>query len=215
VEFENQFSVNAPIGEVYDALLDIERVAPAMPGAKVLEKTSDDAYKVSIKVKLGPVTMTYRGDVTIVDRNPAQHSAVLDVKAKEARGQGTANANVSLALEPADGEGTRGTMKTTVQLSGKAAAMSRGVIDDVSKRLVEQFAQNLEGIVGTPEPLDEVTEEAATSEPQPAPPPAQEAFDAGSLAANMAADRIREPRTAVGLVLGALFLGWLIGRRSR
>jgi uncharacterized protein len=214
VEFENRFSVNAPIGEVYDALLDVERVAPAMPGAKVLEKTSDDAYKVSIKVKLGPVTMTYRGDVTIVDRDPSQHSAVLDVKAKEARGQGTANANVSLALEPADGRATRGTMKTTVQLSGKAAAMSRGVIDDVSKRLVEQFAQNLERIVGTPEPVDEVTEDA-TAEPQPAPPPAQDAFDAGSLAANMATDRIREPRTALGLALGALFLGWLIGRRSR
>jgi uncharacterized protein len=212
VEFENQFSVNAPIGEVYDALLDIERVAPAMPGAKVLEKTSDDAYKVSIKVKLGPVTMTYRGDVTVVERDPSQHSAVLDVKAKEARGQGTAKANVSLALEPADGDGTRGTMKTSVQLSGKAAAMSRGVIDDVSKRLVEQFAQNLEGIVAAPEPQPEA--EGAPEEPRPE-PPAHDAFDAGSLAANMAADRIREPRTALGLALGALLVGWLIGRRSR
>ena len=126
MEFENTFTVEAAIDEVYDALLDVERVTPAMPGAKVLEKTSDDVYKVAIKVKLGPVTMTYRGDVTVVERDPEKHSAVLDVKAKEARGQGSANAKVSMSLDAADGA-TRGTMNTSVQLSGKAAAMSRGV----------------------------------------------------------------------------------------
>src|SRR5204863_7246145 len=128
----------------------VERGTPAMPGAQVVEKAGDDSYQVAIKVKLGPVTMTYRGDVTIVERDPDAHSAVLDVKAKEARGQGTANAKVSMSLEP-DAEGSRGTMKTNVQLSGKAAAMSRGVIDDVSKRLVATFAQNLEGIVAAPD----------------------------------------------------------------
>src|SRR3954451_11860401 len=174
VEFENTFTVNAPIDEVYDALLDVERVTPAMPGAKVLEKTSDN-YKVAIKVKLGPVTMTYRGDVTVVERDPEKHAAVLDVKAKEARGQGSANAKVSMSLEPADGA-TRGTMSTSVQLSGKAAAMSRGVIDDVSKRLVEQFAQNLEGIVA---PDDEAPEAPAAPGP---PPPADDALNVGQLA---------------------------------
>src|SRR4051812_21135327 len=175
VEFENTFTVDAPIDEVYDALLDVERVTPAMPGAKVLEKTSDDAYKVAIKVKLGPVTMTYRGDVTVVERDPEKHAAVLDVKAKEARGQGSANAKVSMALEQAEGS-TRGTMNTSVQLSGKAAAMSRGVIDDVSRRLVEQFAQNLEGIVGTAEEAPE-PESGAETPKSPKPPPADDALD--------------------------------------
>src|SRR4051812_21672456 len=146
VEFDNTFTVQAPVDEVYEALLDVERVAPAMPGAQVLEKTGDDSYKVAIKVKLGPISMTYRGDVTIVERDPEAHSAALDVKAKEARGQGTANAKVSMAVEP-DGDGAQVRMKTTVQLSGKAASMSRGVIDDVSKRLVATFAENLEGIL--------------------------------------------------------------------
>jgi len=178
-----------------------------MPGAKVLEKTSDDAYKVSIKVKLGPVTMTYRGDVTIVERDPSKHSAVLDVKAKEARGQGSANATVSLALEP-DGGATRGTMKTAVQLSGKAAAMSRGVIDDVSRRLVDQFAQNLEGIVAA-EPQPEVAE---SPKAEPEPRSTEDAFDAGSLAANMAADRVRDPRVVAALIGAALLIAWLIRR---
>jgi carbon monoxide dehydrogenase subunit G len=204
VEFENTFTVKAPVAEVYEALLDVERVAPAMPGAKVLEKVSDDAYKVAIKVKLGPVTMTYRGDVTVVERDPDKHSAVLDVKAKEARGQGSANAKVSMSVEPADG-GTRGQMHTTVQLSGKAAAMSRGVIDDVSKRLVDQFAQNLDRIV-TPG-------EEAPSETQP--PPSDDSLDVGQLAGGMAADRARDPKVIAAAVGAALAVLWLIARRSR
>src|SRR3954467_6800082 len=175
VEFENAFTVKAPVADVYDALLDVERVAPAMPGAKVLEKVSDDAYKVAIKVKLGPVTMTYRGDVTVVERDPEKHAAVLDVKAKEARGQGSANAKVSMALEQADGA-TRGTMNTSVQLSGKAAAMSRGVIDDVSKRPLDQVAQNVGGIVGT---ADEAREPESAAEPS-SPPPADDTLDVGA-----------------------------------
>jgi uncharacterized protein len=209
VEFENTFTVSAPIDEVYDALLDVERVTPAMPGAQVLEKTGDDAYKVAIKVKLGPVTMTYRGDVTIVERNPGTHAAVLDVKAREARGQGSANAKVSMSLEPADGA-TRGTMQTSVQLSGKAAAMSRGVIDDVSKRLVDQFAQNLEGIVGTAEAGD-----AGEAPAAPGPPPkADDALNVGQLAGGMAADRARDPKVLAGVIGVLLVVLWLIGRRS-
>jgi uncharacterized protein len=208
VEFENTFTVEAPIDEVYDALLDVERVTPAMPGAKVLEKTSDDAYKVAIKVKLGPVTMTYRGDVTVVERDPEKHAAVLDVKAKEARGQGSANAKVSMSLEAAGGA-TRGTMNTSVQLSGKAAAMSRGVIDDVSKRLVEQFAQNLEGIVAAPEEPDAAAEAEA-----PSPPPADDALDVGQLAGGMAADRARDPKVLAAGIAAALVVLWLIRRRS-
>jgi len=208
VEFENAFTVKAPVADVYDALLDVERVAPAMPGAKVLEKVSDDAYKVAIKVKLGPVTMTYRGDVTVVERDPESHSAVLDVKAREARGQGSANANVSMSLEPADGA-TRGTMHTTVQLSGKAAAMSRGVIDDVSKRLVDQFAQNLEGIVGTAE-AEAGEADGAPSEPAPA----EETLNVGQLAGGVAADRARDPKVIAAALGIALVVLWLIGRRA-
>jgi carbon monoxide dehydrogenase subunit G len=212
VEFENTFSVKAPIDQVYEALLDLERVTPAMPGAQVLEKTGDESYKVAIKVKLGPVSMTYRGDVTIVERDPEKHSAVLDVKAKEARGQGTAKAQVSMSLEP-DGEGTRGTMHTNVQLSGKAAAMSRGVIDDVSKRLVATFAQNLEGIVAAPEAAGA---EASETEAPAAKPSTHDddGLRVGPIAASMAADRMRDPRVFAAAIGGALVAGWLIGRRS-
>src|SRR4051794_17025817 len=220
MEFDNSFTVDAPVDDVYAALLDLERVTPAMPGAQVLEKIDDEHYKVAIKVKLGPVTMTYRGDVTVVSRDPAAHSAVLDVKAREARGQGSANAKVTMALSSADGGRTHGNMNAEVQLSGKAAAMSRGVIDDVSKRLVTTFADNLEGILASPVAEASTAAEegdgkpAADSAPAPDEEGTESAFDVGPLAASMAAERVKEPRILGGLVAGALVVGYLLGRRS-
>ncbi len=142
MKFENAFVVQAPIDEVYAALLDVERVAPCMPGAEVVEKTGDDAYKVAIKVKVGPMSMTYKGDVQIVERDDAAKTATLRAKAKESRGQGTADAHVHMALAE-EGDGTHATLETDVALGGRVAAMGRGVIADVSARLVQTFAGNL------------------------------------------------------------------------
>jgi carbon monoxide dehydrogenase subunit G len=224
MDFENTFTVGAPIDEVYEALLDLERVAPAMPGAQVLDKTGDDSYKVAIKVKLGPVSMTYRGDVTIVEKDPASHRAVLDVKAKEARGQGTANAHVTMALRE-EGGATVGTMNAKVQLAGKAAAMGRGIIEDVSRRLVSTFAENLQGIVAASEAVPEETAagtqpsaSAQEPSPPPKPPPAPQVEDDGlsvlPLAAGIVTDRLKDPRVLAGVVGGTLLVGYLLGRRS-
>src|SRR3954449_7085191 len=103
MEFQNEFDVKAPLDEVWNTVLDVERVAPCVPGAEVLEKVSNDAYKVGIKVKLGPVSMQYRGDMEIVERDDAAHRAVMKVQAKEARGQGTATATATMAMEEAGG----------------------------------------------------------------------------------------------------------------
>ncbi len=152
MRFENSFEVQAPPEEVYDAMLDLERVAPCMPGAKVLEQTGDYAYKVSIKVKVGPMTMTYRGEVEVIEKDSANRSAVMAAKAKEARGQGIADAKVHMSLT-GDGATTHGKLDTDVQLSGKAAAMGQGVIRDVSATLVATFADNLAAMLseGRPE----------------------------------------------------------------
>jgi carbon monoxide dehydrogenase subunit G len=142
MRFENRFDVSAPIERVWDAVLDVERVAPKVPGAQVLERTGDDAYKVAIKVKVGPMSMTYRGDVEITERDAAAHRAVMHARAKESRGQGTANADVTMELTGEDGR-TSATITTDVALTGKVASMGRGVLQDVSGRLVQTFAQNL------------------------------------------------------------------------
>src|ERR1700756_4766340 len=98
MKFENEFTVQAPIGDVWATLMDVERVAPCMPGAEVLERVGDDSYKVGIKVKLGPISMLYRGQVDIVERDEEAHTATMRAKAREARGQGTADAHVHMSL---------------------------------------------------------------------------------------------------------------------
>jgi uncharacterized protein len=197
MDFQNTFSVAAPIDEVWRAMLDVERVAPCVPGAQVVERTGDDAYKVAIKVKLGPMTMTYRGDVAIVEADEAAHRAVMSARAKEARGQGTADATVEMRLTEHDGR-TDGTIHSDVAISGRAAAMGQGVIGDVSGRLIETFAANLAtmlecspgaeaaeaaGAGGAPEPAAaEVAGGAAEPTAQSGPaqaPPREDASRAG------------------------------------
>jgi len=163
MKFENTFEVEAPIDEVYATLLDVERVAPCVPGAEVIEKSGDDAYTIAIKVRVGPISMTYRGNVEIVERDDANHRAVMHARARETRGQGTADARVDLSLVE-DGSKTKGTMVADVQLAGRAAAMGRGVIQDVSAKIVSTFSSNLEAMLGG--------EGAAAEEPAAAAAPA-------------------------------------------
>src|SRR5215213_1488276 len=147
MKFENTFEVDAPIDEVYAAMLDVERVAPCVPGAEVLDKTGDDNYQVAIKVRVGPISMTYKGNVEIVERDEASHRAVMRARARETRGQGTADARVTMSLAEEGPEHTKGTMQADVQLAGRAAAMGRGVIQDVSAKIVSTFSDNLEAML--------------------------------------------------------------------
>src|SRR3954453_905866 len=147
MQFENHFEVDAPLDDVWAAVLDVERVAPTVPGAQVLERTGEDAYKVAIRVKVGPMSMTYRGDVEIVERDEAAHRAAMKARAKESRGQGTAEAEVTMVLAGEDGR-TAATITTDVDLSGKVATMGQGVLQDVSGRLVQTFAGNLAAMLG-------------------------------------------------------------------
>src|SRR3954447_7610130 len=131
MQFQNSFEVDAPIEQVWETVLDVERVAPNVPGARVLERTGDDAYKVAIRVKVGPMSMTYNGEVEITERDEAAHRAVMKARAKESRGQGTADADVTMQLRGQNGR-TSATVTTDVELSGKAAAMGQGVLQDVA-----------------------------------------------------------------------------------
>ena len=169
MRFENTFDVDAPVDEVYSTLLDVERVAPCVPGAEVIGKTGDDAYEVAIKVKVGPISMTYRGTVEIVERHPEDHSAVMRARARETRGQGTADARVQIALTEGGGK-THGTIVSDVQLAGRAAAMGRGVIQDVSAKIVDTFAENLATMLGGGGAPAPAAQTPAPSEAAPPPP---------------------------------------------
>jgi carbon monoxide dehydrogenase subunit G len=231
VEFENAFEVDAPVDKVWQTILDVEHVAPNVPGAEVLEKKGDNAYKVGIKVKLGPITMQYKGDMEIVERDDANHRAVTRVRAKEARGQGTADATATIQLD-GDDKHTKATIKTDVRLSGRAATMGRGVVQDVAGKLIDTFASNLAQSLTGPAPAPEAAPQepeapppppeapgpppppkaAPPPPPPPAPPQREEVLDVGNLAGGVLVARLRDPRLI--LVAVAFVVGWLLGRRS-
>jgi carbon monoxide dehydrogenase subunit G len=163
MQIDSTFSVVAPIDRVWDTLMDFQRVAGCVPGAQILNKLSDDAYQVGMKVKLGPVTMQYKGQMTVLERDAGEHRAVLQGRAQETRGQGTADATVTMRLAEAE-RTTTGTVSAELNLSGKAAAMGKSVIGGVTEQMMALFAANLQALLAEPAP-----EEAPEASPQ-APP---------------------------------------------
>jgi uncharacterized protein len=138
LDLEHRFTTAKPIDESYAAILDLERVVPCVEGGSVLERTGPSSVNAEIKVKMGAMSMKFTGAVEIVEQDDAAHRAVMRVKAKEAGGQGHANANVVFELN--DGGGT---IHTNAQITGKAASMGEGVVVGVLDALIADFAGKL------------------------------------------------------------------------
>ena len=147
MEMDHSFTVPVPPARAWDVLLDVEQIAPCMPGATV-EDFDGEVVTGRIKVKVGPVSLTYRGTAKFTERDPDAHVIVLDASGKETRGSGTASATVRASLEPeSGGEATTVSMHTTMNVTGRPAQFGRGVMVEVGGRLVEQFAQNLRQLI--------------------------------------------------------------------
>jgi carbon monoxide dehydrogenase subunit G len=147
MEMDHSFTVPVSPERAWDVLLDVERIAPCMPGATV-EKFDGEVVTGRIKVKVGPVSLTYRGTAKFTERDTGAHVIVLDASGKETRGAGTASATVRASLEAeSGGEATKVSMHTTMNVTGRPAQFGRGVIVEVGGKLVEQFAQNLRQLI--------------------------------------------------------------------
>jgi carbon monoxide dehydrogenase subunit G len=209
MEFENRFSVKAPIADVWDVLLDVERVAPCLPGAKVLERTGDDEYVVGMRVRVGPISMEYRGNVQIIEKDAVAHRAVLSGSGRELRGQGAAEARAEMVLT-GDGDETVATIKTDVKLSGRAASMGQGVIADVSKKLVDTFSTNLATLMApaeaTPTADAMAPSTASDAVPQPPIPHDEAALPVLSVLGSVVIGRLRSPRVAVPVGIAVVAL---------
>ena len=143
MELDNSFTVPVPPDRAWDVLLDVKRIAPCMPGATV-DEVDGDVVAGRIKVKVGPVSLTYRGTAKFTERDPEAHMVVLEASGKETRGAGTASATVRASLaSDASGSGTQVTMHTTMNVTGRPAQFGRGVMVEVGGKLVQQFATNL------------------------------------------------------------------------
>jgi uncharacterized protein len=138
IELDHSFTSAKPVDETWEGVLDLERLIPCVEGGKVIERTSEDAVKAEILVKMGAMSMTFEGTVEVTEKDPEAHRAVMQVKSRESGGQGHANADVTFAL--ADGGGT---IHTAAQITGKAASMGEGVVVAVLDALIKDFAQKL------------------------------------------------------------------------
>ena len=237
MQIDSTFSVVAPIDRVWDALMDFERVAGCVPGAQILNKLSDDAYQAGMTVKLGPVNMQYKGLLNVIERNAAEHRAVLGGKAQETRGQGTAAATVTLSLTEEAGGTTKGTVNADIALSGKAAAMGKGVIGSVTEQMMALFASNLQAMLAEPAPAAEAAPASpsapadvaapapaaaasaaatttATTTPSSPAPAASGSLDALSLAKGIAADQLSNPGKVLAIVAVVACVAYWAGRRS-
>jgi uncharacterized protein len=147
MEMDHSFTVPVPPDRAWDVLLDVEGIAPCMPGATV-DDFDGEVVTGRIKVKVGPVSLTYRGTAKFIERDPAAQVVVMEASGKETRGAGTASATVRASLEPeASGEATRVTMHTTMNVTGRPAQFGRGVMVEVGGKLVEKFAENLAQLI--------------------------------------------------------------------
>jgi carbon monoxide dehydrogenase subunit G len=141
IELDHTFSTGKPTDYNWEAVTDLERVIPCVEGGHVIEQTGPDAAKAEIVVKMGAMSMTFRGTVELAERDESAHRAVIRVKSKDTGGQGYANADVAFSLN--DGGGT---IHTAAQISGKAASMGEGVVQTVLDALINDFTQKLAAI---------------------------------------------------------------------
>jgi len=141
VKLENEFTVPVDIDTVYAALNDPEKVTPCFPGATLDSQDGDD-FTGTVKVKLGPISMTYKGKGTFVERDSTNHKVVVDAQGRDSRGNGTASAKATLSMTD-DGGKTKVTVVTEMQITGKPAQFGRGVMSDVGDKILGQFASCL------------------------------------------------------------------------
>jgi carbon monoxide dehydrogenase subunit G len=159
VKIEDQFRVDVPIDEAWKVLLDLERIAPCLPGAQLTEVEGDE-YRGTVKIKVGPITAQYKGVAKITEADESNHKVVLQAEGRDTRGQGNASAAVVATLVE-DGAGTVVKIDTDLNITGKVAQFGRGVMADVSSKLLGQFADNLQKDVLTGTPSESPAPQAA------------------------------------------------------
>src|ERR687886_1835191 len=181
MRFENEIEVPQPPKQLFAFLTDVERVAPCLPGASI-DGREGDAYKGSMKVKVGPISGTYRGTMRFLEQDEDALRAVMSARAAEVNGQGDAEAKITTQIEEAGEDASRIRMETDLQMRGRVAQFGRGAMEKISQRMFDEFARNLERemVGGGRADAEEAAEaeagevEAPKAEPE-APKPAAEA----------------------------------------
>ena len=185
MELNDSFEVAHPVDAVWEVITDVERIAPCLPGAQ-LTGSDGDVHEGLVKVKVGPITSQYKGKASFTERDDAAHRLLMSASGRDTRGAGNASAEITVALEALTETSTRVSVHTDLTITGKVAQFGRGVLADVSRKLMGQFAGNLAALVAadvasgeSSAAADAATEaepdtEAAADQPAPAAEPAAE-----------------------------------------
>jgi carbon monoxide dehydrogenase subunit G len=212
VELNNEFRVAVPAAKTWQVLTDVERVAPCIPGAQLLSVDGDDFTGV-VKVKVGPITVSYKGDASFREKDEAAQRVVIKATGKETRGSGNAAAVVTARLKDDGTHGTIVSITTDLTVSGKAAQFGRGVLADVSTNLIGQFARNLEADL-----LGDTATSAGASTPVAAATAAvtaSDGVDSVDLLKVVAVPMAKRYAPAIAAVAAGVTVGFLLGRRKR
>ncbi|GAA3243655.1 SRPBCC family protein [Nonomuraea helvata] len=240
MRFEHEFTVPVPIEQAWAVLLDVERVAPCLPGA-TLDIFEGDEFTGRMKVKVGPIMVTYKGSARFEDVDKDSYSLTIQASGKEARGSGTASATVKARMTPSD-EDTTVTVETTFNVTGRPAQFGRGVMAEVGGRLIDKFAANLAGLLS--ESTVEPAPSGPLSEPEPAPalaasheeerhlsavpPPEQESRPAGTIRTSLTPEEealdllevagqplLKRLAPIAGALAALVVIAWVIRRLMR
>jgi carbon monoxide dehydrogenase subunit G len=231
MELEHRFTVPVPVAQAWDVLLDVERIAPCMPGATV-ESFDGETITGRVKVKVGPIQVTYAGTARFTEKDESARRAVIEATAKEARGSGTAAATITAVLAADGADATRVTVSTDLAITGRPAQFGRGVMVEVGNKLLGKFADCLADELGATataaEPDPPLAREAAsavaaatTGDPQPQARPAPEptplrrthSDDAIDLLDTAGVPVLKRLAPAIGAVLLVLVVWRLLARR--
>ena len=229
MRFEHEFSVPVPVEQAWAVLLDVERVAPCLPGAS-LDIFEGDEFTGRMKVKVGPITVTYRGSARFENVDKDAHSLTIQASGKEARGSGTASATVKATLTPHDGS-TMVVVETSFNVTGRPAQFGRGVMAEVGAKLIDRFAVNLAQLLTEPaHEAPAVPQEPREDGPRlsAVPGPEEDVRPAGTLRTSLTPDEealdlleiagtplLKRVAPVVGALAALLLIGWLIRRLMR
>lgn len=209
MKLDHSFTVPVPVDEAWGVLLDVPRVAPCMPGATLTDFDGEE-FAGTVKVKVGPIVLTYTGKGRFVERDEAARRVVVEASGRDTRASGTAAATVTATLKP-EGDSTRVEVTTDLTVTGKPAQFGRGMLSDVSGRLIGQFADCLAAELSGPEPVPPA-QDAATVAPETQPEAEVEPIDVLKLSVGTAAARYAG---LIALSAGAAVLTWLVIRAIR
>ncbi|MCD6728093.1 MAG: SRPBCC family protein [Solirubrobacteraceae bacterium] len=211
MKLTNEFTVGADVEKVWRTLLDMEGVASCLPGATIEATDEENVYKGSMRMKIGPMTVSYSGTAKLAEIDESARCAVIALSAREAKGQGTAMATITNRVEPVNG-GARVMAETDLHITGPQARFGRGVMDDVAGRMLEEFSSRLEQkITGPPEPEPGAAGESVNGA-RPASQPAPEVLDVGAVLSQT--ELVRRARAIAPVALAFLLLLVLLRRRT-